>query len=315
MSSDKVHVFNVTTNSYEPDGAPIPVPIDDQVQCAYKDSLIYVITGWSNTTNVPDVQIYDPALNQWSVGTSVPNDNFFKAFGASGVIIGDTIFYNGGVRGGFNFSAVRFTRKGIIDPQDPTQINWTQISDSPGATGYRMACSSYENKAFWLGGGGVAYNYNGVAYSGGVGVEPLDRILQYDAATQLWDEGLGTPFEVMDLRGIAKVSDTEWIVCGGMEPGQQVSDKTYLITYDPIIGGLTESDWETITVSPNPAEHELTVEVGTELATFQVIDLSGRLMIQGQTHGSIHVSQLPVGLYILTLEQGGQFFRSKFEKK
>ena len=39
-----------------PDGADIPKAIDDQVQAVWQDSLIYVITGWSNTTNVVDVQ-------------------------------------------------------------------------------------------------------------------------------------------------------------------------------------------------------------------------------------------------------------------
>ena len=54
------------------DGAPIPIPIDDHVQAVWRDSLIYVITGWSNNTNVAAVQIYDPALDQWSVGTPGP---------------------------------------------------------------------------------------------------------------------------------------------------------------------------------------------------------------------------------------------------
>jgi N-acetylneuraminic acid mutarotase len=314
ISSDKVHVFNVLTNSYETDGASIPVPIDDQVQCVYKDSLIYVITGWSNTNNVPDVQIYDPALDQWSVGTPTPNDNYYKAFGASGTIVGDTIFYNGGVRSGFNFAAVRFTRKGIIDPNDPTQITWTQIADNPGATGYRMACSNYEEKVFWLGGGGVAYNFNGIAYTGGAGVPPLDRILQFNSATYGWDEGLGTPFQVMDLRGIGKISDTEWIICGGMEAGQQVSNKTYLITYDPVIGAVQESDWKALKVSPNPVKGVLNLDL-SRVASFQIIDLSGKLILKGNTSGSLDVSSLPSGLYLLLVEEDGAFYRTKFEKE
>lgn len=314
ISSDRVHIFNVLTNSFELDGANIPVPIDDHVQCVYKDSLIYVISGWSNSANVPDVQIYDPANDAWTVGMSTPNDNYFKAFGASGVIIGDTIFYNGGVRSGFNFAAVKFTRKGVIDPQDPTQISWTQIADNPGSTGYRMACSNYNEKVFWLGGGGVAYNFNGIAYYGGAGVEPLDRILQYNAYTQNWDEGLGTPFQVMDLRGIAKVANTEWIICGGMESGQSVSDRTFLISYDPVIGAIAESEWRPFEIFPNPAQDIIHLPFSEEVE-YQIIDLSGKLCAKNYTTCQINISHLSIGLYILVVERDGIFFKSKFEKK
>ena len=96
VSSAKVHVYDPTTNTYLLDGAEIPVPIDDHVQAVWRDSLIYVVTGWSNNNNVPDVQIYDPAHDNWLIGTATPNITQYKMFGASGVIIGDTIYYNGG---------------------------------------------------------------------------------------------------------------------------------------------------------------------------------------------------------------------------
>jgi hypothetical protein len=49
----------------------------------------------------------------------------------------------------------------------------------------------------------------------------------------------------MDLRGIAQISPTQWVICGGMETDQYVSRKTYLLTYDPVVGGITsESTFE-----------------------------------------------------------------------
>ena len=69
ISSDKVHRYNTQTNEYLTDGAPIPTPIDDQVQVVWRDSLIYVVTGWSNTNNTNKVQIYNPTTNQWMQGT------------------------------------------------------------------------------------------------------------------------------------------------------------------------------------------------------------------------------------------------------
>jgi len=103
VSSNEVIIYNPNTNNYEPNGASIPTPIDDHVQAVWRDSLIFVLTGWSNTTNVPKVQIYDPALNVWQTGTQTPNSLDYKAFGASGTIIGDTIYYFGGAKTGVVF--------------------------------------------------------------------------------------------------------------------------------------------------------------------------------------------------------------------
>tara|TARA_B110000046_G_scaffold179565_1_gene208960 strand:+ start:617 stop:829 length:213 start_codon:yes stop_codon:yes gene_type:complete len=48
----------------------------------------------------------------------------------------------------------------------------------------------------------------------------------------------------MDLRGIAQISSNEWVICGGMEADQYVSNKTYLLPYDPLVGGSNSSDSE-----------------------------------------------------------------------
>lgn len=136
ISSNRVHIFNPETNLFEDDGASIPKAIDDQVQCVYKDSLIYLVTGWSNTSNQPDVQIYNTYTNTWQSGTPTTNNAYYTSFGASGYIVGDTIFYYGGAGGG-GFAARRFMRRGVIDPNDPTQISWDFIEDAPGPPSYR----------------------------------------------------------------------------------------------------------------------------------------------------------------------------------
>lgn len=241
ISSNEVIIYDPETNAYEANGAPIPVAIDDQVQCVWKDSLIYVITGWSNTTNVPNVQIYDPALDSWSIGTEVPNDNDFKVFGGAGEIIGDTIYYFAGASLGWNFPARDELRKGVIDPSDPSQINWMLEEDGPNR-GYRQACMKHENNVYWLGGSSISYNYNGIAYSGSGGVEPLTQVMRYDADTKNWYEGEGAPYSVMDLRGAAQISPVSWIICGGMQEGQEVSRRTFRLDFDPVVGGLSASE-------------------------------------------------------------------------
>lgn len=246
VSSDRVHIYNPSTDQYESEGAPIPVAIDDHVQAVYKDSLIFVVTGWSNTANRPEVQIYDTYLDQWQEGTAVPNDNFFKAFGASGTIIGDTLYYHGGVSGSFSFVARKFMRKGYINPSDPTDITWEQMDDAPGDAGYRAACSSAGNTLFWIGGAPVAYNYNGIAYNGSGGVDPSARVLHFSLHNYQFNDETTQPYGVMDLRGIAKLSNNRWIICGGMDTNQVVSNRTFLLENPSVSVGesLSENGFE-----------------------------------------------------------------------
>ena len=237
ISSNEVIRYSPITNSYLTNGTAIPIPIDDHIQCVWQDSLIFLITGWSNTGNVPNVQIYDAELDSWQVGTATPNTNDYKAFGASGEIIGDTIYYYGGASTGVNFPARKILRKGVINAENPTEITWTILEEGPN-TLYRSAALHYENNMFWLGGSATSYNYNGIAYNGTGGVNPLTQIMRYDQTNAYWYAGEGAPYGVMDLRGIAQINATQWIVCGGMETDQFVSRKSFLLTYDPLVGGI-----------------------------------------------------------------------------
>jgi hypothetical protein len=235
-SSNEVHIYNPQTESWESHGAPVPIPIDDHVQCVYKDSLIFVVTGWSNSGNVPLVQIYDPQLDQWQSGTNTPNNAWFTAFGASGYILGDTVYYHGGASGG-SFGARKYMRKGYIDPNDPTNITWTQMQDAPGDAGYRSACSGTANTIFWVGGSPTSYNYDGIAYNGSGGVEPSARILHFNNAVYEYVDQISQPYGVMDLRGIAEFNGDHWIICGGMDTNQVVSNRTFLLESNNV--GLT----------------------------------------------------------------------------
>ena len=240
-SSSTVNIYSPTTDTFEADGTPIPTPIDDHVQCVWKDSLIYVITGWSNFSNVPKVQIYNPSSDTWLTGTNTPSSSDYKVFGGSGTIIGDTIYYFGGAVSIGNFYATKKLRKGIIDPNNATNITWTLENDGPNNS-YRSACLSYDDNVFWVGGSATSYNYDGIAYNGSGGVAPLTQIMRYNLSTKNWYAGNGTPYSVMDLRGVARISPTSWIICGGMNENQQVTNKTFLLTYDPITGGIKHQE-------------------------------------------------------------------------
>jgi len=232
QTSEKVHRFNTQTNMWLEDGADLPVPTDDHVQATWRDSLIYVISGWSTNTNISDVQIYNPGLNEWVNGTPVPASANFRAFGASGTIIGDTLYYFGGVHiAGFNFLANKRFRKGVINPDNPTEITWEYLGDAPvDDNGYRMACTAFQNEAIWIGGAGVAYNFDALAYSNNQVVQPLSKIRTYNTVSESWATAEFSPFSIMDLRGIAREDEDSWVIAGGITNNREVSDEMWRIT-------------------------------------------------------------------------------------
>ncbi len=302
VSSDKVHRYDPFSNVFYPDGAPIPVPIDDHVQCVWRDSLIFVVTGWSNNGNKPDVQIYDPANDSWQVGTSLPFNNNYIAFGASGQIIGDTIYYHGGTAGAFSFTARNHLRRGIINPNDPTDITWDYLGDNPGDPNYRSACVAHGSRVFWIGGSGVAYNYDGIAYNGSGGVPALDRILFYDFDGPPWFEGTGAPYSVMDLRGAGQVSPTSWIICGGMMGAQEVVNRAFLLEYDPVVAGVQDNDELVIELFPNPVQNRLFIKSNQKITDLKVWSVEGKLLLHQDNllNGLLDVSFLEdEGIYIL----------------
>lgn len=302
QTSDKVHRFDPAANDWLEDGASIPVPVDDHVQAVWRDSLIFVITGWSQTTNVNDVQIYDPASNTWTAGTPTPNTNSYKAFGPSGTIIGDTIYYYGGTKIlGFNFIATNELRKGVINPDDPAEIEWSLVEAENVPDGYRMACASFGNEVTWIGGAETAYNFDGLAYSGGAVVEPHQEIRTYNSVSGDWMVYQNSPYAVMDLRGIAQVADDQWIIAGGMTSNAEVSKEVYLIRRATVatayhkIKGLKLFNYD----------GNITLE-GLPEGNFhlQVYDLTGRLVLEKYIGGyspKISISVLNTGIYIVSI--------------
>jgi len=298
ISSAKIHIFDPETNAWEADGADMPTAIDDQVQAVWRDSLIFMVTGWSNTTNVRDVQIYNPTTNEWLEGTPVPNQSNYKVFGGSGTIIGDTIYYAGGARISGSFSASTTFRKGYINPDDPTDITWS-IESNNMARGYRMGASDFQGRAVWFGGSDVTYNFDGIAYNGSGGVAALDRVSIYYPETGQIEQQNGWMPELMDLRGVAKISDNQFILAGGMLQGQEVSDKTFLLTLDDLPSGTNDiSLSEALQIFPNPTRDFFLINAVGE---FEVVltDISGKTIKKEKVWEGepIDLSDLPEGIY------------------
>jgi Secretion system C-terminal sorting domain/Kelch motif len=304
VSSNKVHRYDMLTNTYLSDGAPIPVPIDDQVQAVWRDSLIYVITGWSNNGNVPNVQIYNPANDTWLVGTPTPNTHNYKSFGSSGVIHNDTIYYFGGARSSGNFGIQNDFRKGIINADNPTEINWSIGILANDVVGYRMAATISQNKLYWIGGSGNTYNFNGIAYNNNTGVPPLNRSLVYypESGAFQTDELNELP---MDLRGLGVVDETTKFIVGGMMANQEVSNKT--LRLNPIILTIDTKELETqpaVVIHPNPVSEKLYLKMEQMLwktPDYEIINALGQVVLRGTYRPEgIHVRSLPSGLYWLS---------------
>jgi len=284
-----VDIFDIELVSFS-SGTDIPVPIDDHVQAVYRDSLIYIVSGWSDTGNVPDVQIYDPANDLWQVGTSVPNNNLYKGFGLAGEIIGDTLYYIGGAD--FSFLPNQL-RKGFIHPEDPTIIDWS-IEENDLARVYRPGVSTWQNKVLWFGGSYDSYNYDGISYADNSGVDASTDLTIYDPDTGALQRMENVLPPLMDLRGVAKISENEFIICGGMMENQEVSNKTYRIT----ISELDTSIEKPAILFPNPVHNELTIANFNFESEYIIKDVQGKAMtltVKPRTQ----ISALPKGTYML----------------
>lgn len=318
ISSNKMHRYDVENNVYLTDGQDIPIATDDHVQAVWRDSLIYIITGWSNNGNIPNVQIYNPSSDSWIVGTSTPNNNSYKSFGASGTIVGDSIYYFGGASSGSGFGVQNQLRKGVINPSDPSQIEWSISTPDPSINGYRMAATQREDVLYWIGGSNTTYNFNGIAYNGSGGVPPSNRILSTEIGTISWEELFFDEIP-MDLRGIADVSETTSYLIGGMTADQTVTNKIYKIEFNTAVGIHSENVFANhFQFYPNPFNDLIKIKstINTEVKVTMYNFLGKKVLEQIIVEGlnEVHLESIPKGLYFIELRNGENYFVQKMIK-
>jgi hypothetical protein len=308
ISSNRVHRFDISQNQFISDGSPIPVPIDDHVQAVYQDSLIFVVTGWSNTGNVPDIQIYNTFTNTWQVGTSTPNSAVYTCFGASGEILGDTIYYFGGA-GGFNFGAQSRLRKGYINPSNPTDISWSISESIPAFTAYRAAACKTASAVHWLGGSNVTYNFDAIAYNGSGLVQPANQTMFYVPNSGLLgkEESVQLP---MDLRGVGNVSQTQKYLIGGITTNGTVSSSILKLDYEGTLSIQETQKYSNPFLSPNPTSNQVFSTVSGEL---EVFDSKGALVLSKEILKAsvIEINSLQTGLYFAQLKNDKSIFRQR----
>jgi len=314
LSSNKLHRFDIKGNTFLNDGPDIPTATDDHVQAVWRGKLLYLITGWSDVSNIALVQIYDPATNTWIQGTPVPNSDNFKSFGASGSIIGDTIYYFGGASSAAGFRIQKTLRKGVINPDKPTEIDWTISTPSTEIKGYRMAATTVNNSLHWLGGSLKTYNYNGIAYNGTGGVSPSHRDLSIEGDFGNWKEVFVTELP-MDLRGIGNINDTLKYLMGGMLDEQTVTNKVYQLTWPNTGTAKASTPTSKVNILPNPFTQQLSIRVSEKVDLhWKLYNIHGLVLHSGtsqQPIARINTEHLVPGCYILQGQCGKHvFFRS-----
>lgn len=308
ISSNKVHRFNILTNQFMSDGANTILPIDDQTQCVYKDSLIFIVSGWSNSSNVPNVQVYSPITNSWASATPVPNNNTYKSFGSSGIIVGDTLYYLGGASSGSGFAAQTVLRKGYVNPANPLQITWSFAN--PTIKAYRSTCAEINNKIYWLGGSEITYNYNGIAYNGTGGVSPSNKSRRYDGNWDI-DTSINLP---MDLRGVAKINDSTLILVGGMMPNRTTINEVLKLSLNNSVLSIKESFRnDQISIYPNPFSDNLIIE-SEKIKKITLYNSLFQPVLTESNSKYLNTKLLQPGIYFLCLELEGNIIFKKIIK-
>ena len=300
LSFRKMHVFDPVSDTFLADARDLFYPIDDHVQVVWRDSLLYLITGWSNFNNVNIVQLYDSGTDSWSEASRLPDNNNFKVFGGSGCIVGDTIYYAGGASDAGGFPATSYFRKGVIDAANPSSITWSGES-SNDALGYRMAASNLGNDPIWFGGSDITYNYDGIAYNGSGGVLPFGRIKQFNTSVDSflqWDD-VFPPH--MDYRGLGKVNENSFILAGGMGENQEVSSRVFLIQHDENSNIDKISQDEFLSVHPNPFHHSFKIVTDEKVMEVNIYNQDGKLLAQLSSIVELNYWPFPSGIFYLDI--------------
>ena len=147
--SKPVQIYDPATNTWT-DGALPPIELHHIQAVTYND-LIYIIAGYtgsccSSESGVSNIYIYDPYLDEWSVGADIPAS---RRRGATGVVWHDNKFYIlGGLNGGHGSASTSFE---WFDVYDPNTDVWDTLPDAPRKRDHFNAVV-YDGKIYAVGG-------------------------------------------------------------------------------------------------------------------------------------------------------------------
>lgn len=322
FTSPRVDIYDPVTDTWSL-GDSIPVPTDDHVQVNFRDSLLILVSGWSQNTNIRNVQIYDTYLDTWNQSNLIPGVGLF---GHCGGLVDDTlIYYFDGVRiQGFNFVLINQFVEGVIDPNDLSVISWSLIGQHAGDRVYRGGGIGMEGRLIITGGTNNAYNIDGIGYNNQPSVES-GRTFGYHPATGNWEEYAANPDSVMDVRQLVPVGNDRFYVIGGMEANQTVTNKVSVFVVDTVSVGVESPVFSSfdLRLRLSNGGHDHLIEVSRESIgniELELFDLNARMIgrksleVDGlrQVYLQDWLPGLDAGAYVLTARSGEELKALKF---
>jgi hypothetical protein len=208
--------------------APIPIAIDDAVALAYLDRYIIVVSGWSTSAPVPEVQIYDAERDAWSAGAAFPGT---PVFGHTAAILGDELVVLDGVsQTPQGYRIVQQAYRATLSAARPPELQWTNLGPHPGPARYRAAGGAAAGRMFFVGGTADPYNYDGISYLTKQPSAPIEEDLAFVPATNaFFAVPVRRPVATMDHRSLAVCGDSITVI-GGMASGPRVVAESWSAT-------------------------------------------------------------------------------------
>jgi N-acetylneuraminic acid mutarotase len=151
-------VYNIANNSWTTKKSiPYPVSAYASTVC---DGKIYIIGGQDpalgdKSMNVDFTQIYDPSIDAWSMGASMPTHVLDPTAGATkGVMAPKRIYLFGGFSSDTNFQSIDYHTTNLTQVYDPENNSWTYGAQmlSPRTD---VAVVNVNDKLYVLGGSNV----------------------------------------------------------------------------------------------------------------------------------------------------------------
>jgi hypothetical protein len=227
VSTPEVLRFDPKIQQFQTEST-LPIPVDDAVALSWRDRWIVLISGWHDTGNVADVQLYDTQSKRWRRANSWPGT---PVFGHTGAMQGDVAVICDGVsaqknaQGKNQFALSNQCWRGDFAASTPGIVTWTALKAHPGVPLYRSGAVAVRGEApklLFAGGSTRAYNFDGIGYDGKP-AEPSDIVYSINLPDNRWQLEKPLPEAGMDFRGMVD-DGTSYLLFGGMRAGQVVSN-------------------------------------------------------------------------------------------
>jgi N-acetylneuraminic acid mutarotase len=222
-----VEIFDPSAGTWTK-GATPPVAMHHFQAVAYGDKLYVVgaMTGsYPMEPPLPNVYVYDPAADAWTVGPEIPADR--RRGGAGAVVHDGLIHIVAGIRTGHWDGHVPW-----MDTFDPRTGQWRRLADAPRARDHFQA-AVIDGKLYAAGG------RRSSAATGQTFELTVPEVDVYDFQTQRWatlPEAANIPTPRAGCTAV--VVNGQLVIIGG-ESGRQTTAHAEVESYDPATGRWT----------------------------------------------------------------------------